>query len=163
MNLNLLENEKILKDYDKIILTSHRIQSLFGSKSNFNLTSIMLEHITSCEYKRKTSPILGILGIISLLSGFYFFFNSSNISELGVILFVIGILLIIAYYFTATSNSLVISSPTAKIGIRLEKQEDVIDFINTLESAKNKRFLQRLNTTKQSSENFDETRYQPKF
>lgn len=162
MDLNLLENEVILKDYDRIILTSHRIQSLFGSKRNFNLTSIMLEHITSCEYKRKTSPIFLTLGIISFLSGFYFFFISSSKSELGVILFVIGILLIIAY-FTATSNSLVISSPTAKIGIRLEKQEDVIDFINTLESAKNKRLFLSHNNKKQSIENYDETRFQPKF
>lgn len=157
-----LENEETLLEFSNTILTTHRIRQSKKSWNTTNITSIMLEQITSCVFKKKTNPILLFISLLCIIFGIYIIFSTDKDS--GLIISAIGVLFFIIYRFLFI-KVLIISSAAGKITINIygSKIDKIIDIINTIESAKNKRFLQSPNTTKQGIENYDEKRYQPKF
>lgn len=139
--MNLISNEEILMygDNKQITLTTHRIRQENTEWGKLHLSSIMLEHITSCEYSRKSNPVLVLFGIGLICIGVYFDNNNSQEPAAG--FFIIGILLIIGYFYT-TKRGLTISSPSAKITLNTKgmKDENIKLFIDNLESAKNERY-----------------------
>jgi hypothetical protein len=149
---NLMTGETILMEGDnkQITLTTHRIRQENETWGQLNLVSIMLEHVTSCEYSKKSRPIFLITGL--LLSGFALYIESQNegvARSISGSILLFGIVLIIAYFFTI-KRGLFISSATAKIKLDTKgmKDENIKSLIDKLEVAKNDRFL----TLKNNSE-----------
>lgn len=141
--MNLMPDEKILMDgdYKQITLTTHRIRQENKLWGKVELTSIMLEHVTSCEYIKKSFPQLLILGL--LFVGFAIFIGSQSSDDLLIIgsgLLLAGLLLIISYFFTF-KRGLFISSASAKVILNTKgmKDENIKSFIEKLEFAKNDR------------------------
>jgi hypothetical protein len=143
--MNLMTNEKILMedDHKQITLTTHRIRQENKSWGHLMLISIMLEEVTSCEYRKKSRPIFLIIGI--LLGGFAVFIAGQGGEDAPSIsggLLLLGLVLIVFYFFTI-KRGLFISSATAKIKLNTKgmKDENIKSFINKLEVAKNYRLL----------------------
>jgi hypothetical protein len=141
--MKMLENETKLMEGDnkQIILTSHRIRQEYRIFGKLRLKSIMLEHITSCEYDKKSNPLLLIIGILAIGFGIAVLNSIGHNEELiGIISIIAGTILIIAY-LTTIKKLLYISSPSAKILINTDgmKDENIIAFIDRIEEAKNDR------------------------
>ncbi|MFA7081518.1 MAG: hypothetical protein WC135_02790 [Bacteroidales bacterium] len=138
--MNLLNDEKVLKSYaaDYITLTTHRIRQKEKSMGRMSVISIMLEKITSCVYKRKSMPLLIIIGVMAVIFGIVFL----NYDDSGMFYLIIGVVLIIFYFLTIT-RVLCISSAAGKIIIIVGKLKDkeVEELIDIVESAKNNRYL----------------------
>ena len=136
----LMTDEKIIMegDYKQIILTTHRIRQENKVWGNINITSIMLEQVNSCEYKKKSKPIYLIVGILFLISGYMYRENGAPDIASGFGLF--GLLLFLIYPFTR-KRGLFISSASAKIVVNTKgfKDENIKSFIDKLEIAKNDR------------------------
>lgn len=138
--MNLMKDEKVLTSYgdNYITLTNYRIRQEIKSWGQINLKSIMLEQITSCEYRKRSSPLFLIIGL--LIIGVAIFFL--NETEFSIGFFSIGFILIILYFFSL-KRGLYISSASGKIIINTTgmKNNEVKNIIEVLESAKNDRFL----------------------
>lgn len=137
--MELLENEEILMtgDYKQITLTTHRIRQEAKSWGTTNLTSILLEHITSCEYSRKSNPIQAIIGVAAILLALGLGSEIGNNSQyLTGILLLFGLIQLFLF-FRNYKQRLYISSPSAKISLDTSgmKNENIIKFINKLEEA----------------------------
>ncbi len=140
-----MTDEQILMDgdYKQITLTTHRIRQESKSWGKVNLTSIMLEHVTSCEYSKKSSLILLLIGI--LVAGFGVAISvkgGMDAQNIGAGLLLAGVVLIIIYFFTI-KRGLFISSASGKVILNTTgmKDENIKSFIDKLEEAKNKRLL----------------------
>lgn len=138
--MKLIINEvKILESDDKsVVLTSHRIRQENKQWGKMQIKSLMLEHITSCEYDRKSNPIFLIIGLIAFVFGAGLSFGGGNQqSEMGIISAVIGFVLLIFYWITIRKG-LIVSSPSAKIIMNTNgmKDESIKSFIDKLEEAK---------------------------
>jgi hypothetical protein len=143
--MNLMTDEKVLMDgdYKQITLTTHRIRQENKSWGQVDLVSIMLEEVTSCEYSKKSRPIFLIIGL--LFVGFAIFIggqDGSDAQNIAGIALLVGLLLIVFYFFTI-KRGLLISSATAKIRLNTKgmKDENIKSFIDKLEVAKNDRLL----------------------
>jgi hypothetical protein len=138
--MNLLPEEKILMEGDnkQITLTTHRIRQENKSWGKIDLTSIMLEHVTSCEYIKKSQPLFLILGILLAALGLLF---GNEKEELGIGLLFFSFMLFIIYFFTI-KRGLFISSASAKVILNTKgmKDDNIKSFIDKLEAAKNDRF-----------------------
>lgn len=141
--MNLMTDEKNLMDgdYKQITLTTHRIRQENKSWGKVNIVSIMLEHVTSCEYSKKSRPIFLIISL--LLIGFALFMGGQGGSDpqaiaLGVLL--AGVILLVIFFYTI-KRGLFISSASAKIILNTNgmKDENIKSFIDKLEVAKNDR------------------------
>lgn len=147
--MNLLPSEQILMegDYKQITLTTHRIRQENKTWSHVDLISIMLEEVTSCEYIKRSNPIILIVGILfGVLGAFAASQGHGDAAQtVGGGAFLSGLVLIIVYFLTIR-RGLNISSPTAKIKMNTKgmKSENIKAFIDRLEAAKNDR-LMRLN------------------
>lgn len=99
----------------------------------------MLEHVTSCEYIKKSRPIFLIFGI--LIAGFGLLIGSQK-EELGIALLFSGFVFFAFYLFTI-KRGLFISSASARIILNTKgmKEENIKSFIERLEAAKNDRLL----------------------
>lgn len=143
--MNLMTDEKILMDgdYKQITLTTHRIRQENKSWGKVDLTSIMLENVTSCEYSKKSRPIFLMFGL--LLAGFALFIGSQgggDSQNIGGGLLLAGVVLIVIFFFTI-KRGLFISSASAKVILNTNgmKDENINSFIDKLELAKNDRLL----------------------
>jgi hypothetical protein len=143
--MKMISNETVLMETtDKeIVLTSHRIRQENKQWGKLQIRSIMLENVTSCEYNRKSNPLLLIGGVVAIF--FAFFMESSgglNQRSMGVVILGIGLALILIYWFT-TKQKLMISSSSITIMINTNglKEDNIKAFINKLETAKNDRYL----------------------
>jgi hypothetical protein len=141
--MKLIDNEtKILESDDKsIILTSHRIRQESKQWGKMQIKSIMLEHVSSCEYDRKSNPIYLIIGLIAMIFGAGLAFGG-NQGEIGLIGVAIGFVLLIFYWITIRKG-LLVSSSSAKIVMNTNgmKDENIKTFIDKLEEAKNIRLV----------------------
>ncbi len=133
--MELFIGESLLSQADngEITLTTHRIWQKGAEGNKSYQTSIMLEHVTSCEVSEERNfKILG-LGIALL-------FFALAIQE--PLLAGIGVLAFIAYFLTKKSY-ICIKSPSATIqfdtsGLTTESIESII---NKIEKAKHERLV----------------------
>jgi hypothetical protein len=114
----------------EIVLTSHRIRHNSSNGGIKHLKSIMLENITSCEFKKSSNPLWIIGGAILIVAGFMMHNDNSNII-MGA-----GIVLAIVYLITM-QKTVVVSSPSCKINFRAKEMSDetIRNFIDRVEEA----------------------------
>ena len=140
--MKLITDEKILMegDYKQIILTTHRIRQENTGWGKVDLVSIMLEHVSSCKYSKKSKPIFLIIGILLAVFGFAIGNSGGNAQQIGAGIFLFGVVLIIIFFFTI-KRGLFISSSSAKVIVNTKgmKTENIKAFIDKLEIAKNDR------------------------
>jgi hypothetical protein len=142
--MNLLTDEKTLMEGDnkQVVLTTHRIRQENVEWGKLNLISLSLEHVTSCEYSRKSKPGLLVGGL--LLLGFAFAASDTGGQQMVGGLGLMGLILIVAYFMTI-KRGLIISSPSARIIVDTKgmKDDNIKSFIDKLEVAKNERLKAR--------------------
>ena len=146
--MELLSDEQILltSNDNSTILTTHRVryQTKIGGKTSFS--SIMLEMLSSCEFTQKTNPALLWLSVVFLLIGISlgFMVDENSYYVLGGI--ILAIIFFIAYYLYRR-GMILLSCAGANIYLPVSRMsvEKMIEFVNAIESAKNKRYLLQKN------------------
>jgi hypothetical protein len=138
-------NETILmrSDDHSVTLTSHKIRQESKEWGKLQIKSIMLEHVSSCEYNRKSNPIYLILGLLILGFGIFSATIANHLQrEFPLIVMAIGAIILIIYIVTIYKR-LMVSSSSTKILINTNGMDDdsIKAFINKLEEAKNNRLL----------------------
>ena len=132
--MELNTNEKIILSSDDghIILTNMRIRQEIENAGSMHLKSILLPHVTSCEYIKESKPLLLVLGILCIISGLYM--HQEQEVLFGGLL--IGIMLVLLF-LSSLKKQLVIASPTSKISINSSgfKTEAILAFVDKLEAA----------------------------
>ena len=139
---HLIEHEEILTtSADNLItLTNMRLRYQSG---NDHFISMMLEKISAIEINYTSKFWALLLGIIIIIIGGGLTLTQSNDQEVGLIGVFVGVVLII--YYIATRKHVVQIS--AECGTKIifftkgMKRESLLDFINKIEVAKNKRYL----------------------
>lgn len=132
--------EEIILQQDKfgITLTNKRIRQqhidFFGDTS---LTSILLQHITSCTFKRVSNKKFLILGLVLLFSGFVIdseLHLRGYADTLSKLFYYVSVILII-YYALTIKRVVCISSPSENIVIhvRAQNRKELIALINKIE------------------------------
>lgn len=137
--MKLIDNEtKLLESDDKsVTLTSHRIRQENKQWGKMQIKSIMLEHVTSCEYDRKSNPMLLIIGLVFLVFGAGLAFGGNyGQGEIGLIAIGTGLILVVFYWITIRKG-LIVSSPSSKIIMNTNgmKDDNIKLFIDKLEEA----------------------------
>ena len=142
---HLIEQEEILTtSADNLItLTSLRLRYQSG-KDHF--ISMMLEKISAIEINYTSKFWALLLGIIIAIVGAGFTATQSHDQEVGLIGVFLGVIFIV--YYIATRKHVVQIS--AECGTKIifftkgMKRESLLDFINKIEAAKNKRYLSNI-------------------
>lgn len=136
-----IPDEKILFESksEALILTTHRVRFEARGFGASDFTSLMLEEIVSCEFVYRSHPALIILGLVAAVSGFVLRGYLEFAWMIGLILMAIFLL---AYLLTI-ERVLLLASCNAVIGVPIRElgMQNVRSFIDTLEAAKNARFL----------------------
>ncbi|MEA5405479.1 hypothetical protein VB776_21245 [Arcicella sp. DC2W] len=132
--MKLFPNEKIVLESDNksIILTTHRIFQQSDGLGSQETTSIMLEHISSCQtYVQFNWILIGIAICVGMFS-----LGSGSI-ELGI--FLCGVLL--ATFYLTKKSMILIKSPTATIKIDTGNMntEAISKFVDKVEQTKYER------------------------
>lgn len=145
-SIALLENEEIVKTLgnkdNTLTLTTKRVRDDFVVWGRTAINSITLDSIASCGAITKSYPFLLILGILSLLASAFVVYNGdlyyNSTRQQVASLIVVGIILIVLYFFTrkstisiSSNGGRVIDFPTKGIN-----RKDIELFINTLENEK---------------------------
>jgi hypothetical protein len=100
MNLLVGEEQILLSDENKVILTTHRIQQTAKDWGSYYSISCFLEDISSVELRALNIPVLLILGILALLFGFYLAVQPDSRSQSAVIFIIAGLALAGAWLLT---------------------------------------------------------------
>jgi len=158
--MKLMDKESLLLESDdkQIFLTSHRIRQESKQWGKLKIKSIMLEHVSSCEYVKTSQPLFLILGIIGLILGIALIISGEHSSvQIAGVSILVGICFLLTYWMS-TKKVLFVSSSSSKIlinTVRL-KDENIKAFINTLETAKNERIYSFCNNNSISNSKFNE-------
>jgi len=140
MQMDLIEDEKVLfrTTADDLFVTTHRVRD--GSESKF--TSIMLEEVCSVCVGRTAYRWRLVLAVMcdALAAYFAFIVQDGQGSALSLSLALLGALSLVAYYVTR-SSLVEIASQGARIQFEMSSVSEVAEFVGTLESAKNERYL----------------------
>ena len=148
--MNPMHGESILLELisGKLVLTSHRIRYEKGSFGQGQLTSIMLEELSSCVMDRSSAPLFLVLGALSLVVGLIAGVVAAVATE-NVLPSVIGIGLGIAFaglfsilFLITRQQILALASSTATIMVDISEMtvERARHLIDAIEAAKNVRF-----------------------
>lgn len=143
--MKLLSNEEILltSNSDKLILTNYRIQMNEKSWGQSFSIGIFLEDISSIEVKYKSNMIMLLLGILSVLAGFYLSGKNSGDDEMlaGIL---IGGLLILIWWYSRKHIVSISSKGGAKLNFMVQGMGDekISDFIHKVSLAKQNRVNQ---------------------
>lgn len=137
MELMTEEKEIIKVNNNEITLTTHRIRFQRKIGGNSNITSIMLEELSSCGIIRRSNTSLLIVGILvfltSVVIGFSYTYGFAGI--------LLALIILIAYLY-GRKGTISLASPGTPIkfasGMSLE---EMTHFIDEVESAKNQRYL----------------------
>ena len=137
----IVDEHTILEaDTGGFTLTSHKVRFHAEQGGHAKVTSIMLEHVTSCDIDKKSNPILLGIALFFLVGGIMVSVSSGPGG--GFILgLIVAIIFVLMYIFTRR-QVLTISSPSSKIDLNTQHMpiKKVIETINHIEAAKNKRY-----------------------
>ena len=124
--MNLLPDERVLLESDngEFILTTHRARFEAKRQGQAQVTSILLDQISSSEIRHASKPIL-------LMFAFLF-----AITVIGGLLFLLAYLWSRRQVISLASYGATINLETRGMSLQAAK-----DFINDVESAKNARYL----------------------
>lgn len=148
-----MPDEKMLMESDskELVLTTHRVRYEGKKWGHGQITSIMLESLTSCEITHASRPILLVIAaVVGLLL-------LSKMSEITADVFLGGMVLVgafvAAYYFTRR-QVICLASPSALIRVNTSGMcLDVAKrFIDVAEKAKADRLLSDARSTRVSGE-----------
>lgn len=139
---HLLEQEEILTTSADNLITLTNIRLRYQS-GNDHFISMMLEKICSIEINYKSKFWALLLGIILIILGGGFAATQRYDQAIGFIGVIIGIILIIFYMVTRKHVVQITSGCGTKIIFFTKgmKRESLLDFINKIEAAKNKRYI----------------------
>lgn len=141
--MNFLANEEqiLMSDENKVVLTTHRIQQTTKEWGSFYSLAFFLEDISSVELRAQNVPVLLILGGLAVIAGFYVGFQTGSRNQDAFIFIVIGLALFGAWLLTKQRQIKITSSSGKSMGIdarRLTQQKSE-EFIDKLQHAKSKR------------------------
>jgi hypothetical protein len=148
--MKLLPNEEkiVTSNGDKIILTDHRIQMTDRLWGQSYTISIFLEDISSIEIKYRSRILLLVLGVASVLAGFFLAgqhrMNDEMISGL-----ILGAIFFVIWWFTRKHIISISSNGGAKLHFIVQGMSDekVNDFVYKLSVAKQTRVNQLSNNS----------------
>jgi hypothetical protein len=141
MNLLAHEEEILVSDENKVVLTTHRIQQTAKDWGTYNSTVFFLEDISSIELRAQNIPALLILGGLAFLLGFYMAIQAGSRSQEAIIFIIAGLVLIVIWLITKqrlikiTANS----GRTMGIDARRLSQQKSEEFLDKLQQAKSNR------------------------
>jgi hypothetical protein len=142
--MHLLSGEKILLESDPkgLILTTHRVQSEVKVFGGDEVISIMLDELASCAITRTSNPIPLILAALCLVIGFMVMTNSRGDATPLITWGIIALIFFGVYYATRRQViALASSGATIQRSIKGMTLQTAKQFINTVEAAKNERYL----------------------
>jgi hypothetical protein len=138
---HLFEGEEIITQSDDktVTLTTHRLRYNSSSYDKAHIISIMLEKISSIEIHYKSWILFLLAGIIIIAGGLLA--GANNQGEAMSAGIFVGLILVVIYYFTRRHVVTIASDGGANINFQTKgmKRETIIDFINKIEKAKNKK------------------------
>jgi hypothetical protein len=144
-----LPDERILLESNSksLRLTTHRVRYHTTSWGSADLISIMLDEVSSCAMIHRTFPLLfviaGIAAFVFIIGQFAGAHIGGELSDPSIraASAIVGVLCVVAYFLTRT-HVLSVRSPGDAIRVRLAgmKTEEVGNFVEELEAAKNARF-----------------------
>jgi len=125
------ENIILKSDNGDFILTDRKVRYKVKNWGQLNVTSLMLDKITSLEIKFKSYPFLLV---ISALSIFYLIFTYTSAEKVIAILL---ILLSMVSYFATIKRAIIISSASTTITLPIKKlgNDKAIQFIDEIEKS----------------------------
>gem|GEM_PF-802855 len=135
------EKTILTADTGEFTLTSHKVRFRAERGGRAQVTSIMLEHVTSCDVHRSSNPVF--LAIASLVFVFGLWASGQSSEPHGFFICLAIGLVFVAIYFLTRRQYLVIASPSSKIYVRAHTMplSKLIDAIDDIEAAKNARYL----------------------
>lgn len=134
-----MDGEKELQRVGGLLLSTHRVRYQAKRMGAQEVRSIMLEQLCSCVMKYKRRFIYLLFALIAF--GNAGMFSVNNEIEAGAACGVVGIVFIILFIFHSY-KVLELSSAGAKINAQIKgaKVNDINEFIDSIESAKNTRY-----------------------
>lgn len=143
--MDIFPGERLLLESDngKLLLTSHRVRFTMNTWSISRFTSIMLEQITSCEITVLSYPRLLALALLYLGVTIYARAAFSSLPFLFGIDDLILPAILVLIYFATRRKVISLHSAGASIRIPITRMNagTAMEFISTLETAKNERYL----------------------
>ena len=138
--MELMKDEKVLltSDTNELTLTTHRIRFKSSGYGFKNVISFLLEELDSCSIMYKSNPVLIVLAILFIIGGLIAS-GQRGAGGIAAIILIIAVILIIAFFLTRKAV-LRISSKSSHIYIKIKSMsmEKLIEFIDSVESAKKK-------------------------
>lgn len=141
-NKYLLDNERVIlqSDDDIVSFTNFRLRYAASEFGKAHIASILLEKISLVEVYYRSKTIYLILALFAIVGVLIAEINraSGEFSKAGV---VIGVLFIILYLTSRKHVVTILSDGGGKINFHTKgmKQEQVLDFVNKLESSMKQR------------------------
>jgi len=141
-NKYLLDNERVIlqSDDDIVSFTNFRLRYTASEFGKAHIASILLEKISLVEVHYRTKTIYLILTLFAIVGVLIAEIDnmSGGLSEAGIVL---GVLFIILYLTSRKHVVTILSDGGGKINFHTKgmKQEQVLDFVNKLESAMKQR------------------------
>ena len=137
----MIDNEElILVSVDrKITLSTHKIRLNTVAGGSGQVTSILLEHVSSCQVFKKSNLLFIVIAIIAFIVGVAVsvFIGNAIPAGVGVLIAIV----FIAIYYGSKEQILIVDSPTASIPLEAKNMplSEVLDFIDMLENAATQR------------------------
>lgn len=132
--MKLFDNEQLISqsDNNQVVLTSKRIRQTENGK---DITSIMLEKISSIEVRHQSFIVALVAGIIILAVAFFMLKTDEGAAQVTA---VVGVVLILFYFFTRKHIISISSDGGAKIVLVTlgMNHEGILDFVHQIEQAK---------------------------
>lgn len=133
--------ETVLSKYDDIVLTTHRVRLDVNESGQTRITSIMLEEVSSCSTVHTNNTGLLFFAAVSFIAAFAIPLGT-NFSFLCITLMISCVIV----FYNTRKHSLVINSAKESISVDLKSMglDKTRKFIDDLETAKNERYMFRL-------------------
>jgi len=125
------ENIILKSDNGDFILTDKKVRYKVKNWGQLNVTSLMLDKITSLEIKFKSYPFLLVITALSIIYLIFTYTVGAKVTAIILILFST------LSYFATIKRAIIISSASASITLPIKKlgNDKAIQFINEIEKA----------------------------
>jgi hypothetical protein len=138
-NQHLISGEEILMQSgnETITLTNFRLRYYESKMGDARLISFQLDKLSAIEMNYKSHPFFLYFGVAAIIGGIAVGASGGKPEALSLFI-ILGIILILVYYFTRSHAVSITSDSGVKINYQTKgmKTEDHINFINKIETAK---------------------------